>query len=336
MSSMDPWAATFPLQILGFDVDPLNAVQFSNHTGYPKFTGERLEGPQIVKLLEGLQANGFMEEYSHLLSGYLGRPSSLHAVADFIRDVKAINPSITFFLDPVMGDDHKLYVPKELIPIYRDVLCPLADVITPNSFEAELLTDIPVTTTALAIQAFDKLHSLGVPTVIITSAELTDRKHQTPHLHLLASQIQPSSSSSNTNTNSSHASRLLISFPRLAASFTGTGDLLASLLLAHMHDAKAELINSNSTTTTNSTTSQSPSNLNFLALKLACERAVASMQGVLLETMKSYQVSHSEIENDAAARGGAIAMEMRCRELKLIQSKKIIENPVITFRAIDI
>jgi len=26
-------AAVFPLQLLGFDVDPVNSVQFSNHTG---------------------------------------------------------------------------------------------------------------------------------------------------------------------------------------------------------------------------------------------------------------------------------------------------------------
>jgi len=26
-------SATFPLQLLGFDVDPLNTVHFSNHTG---------------------------------------------------------------------------------------------------------------------------------------------------------------------------------------------------------------------------------------------------------------------------------------------------------------
>jgi pyridoxine kinase len=26
-------AAVFPLQLLGFDVDPINSVQFSNHSG---------------------------------------------------------------------------------------------------------------------------------------------------------------------------------------------------------------------------------------------------------------------------------------------------------------
>lgn len=40
-------------------------------------------------------------------------------------------------LDPVLGDHGKLYVPRELIEYYRNhVLC-LADIITPNQFEAE-------------------------------------------------------------------------------------------------------------------------------------------------------------------------------------------------------
>jgi pyridoxine kinase len=30
-------AAVFPLQLLGFDVDPINSVQFSNHTGTVTF-----------------------------------------------------------------------------------------------------------------------------------------------------------------------------------------------------------------------------------------------------------------------------------------------------------
>ena len=36
-----------------------------------------------------------------------------------------------------MGDNGELYVPKELLYIYRDKLIPLADIITPNQFEAE-------------------------------------------------------------------------------------------------------------------------------------------------------------------------------------------------------
>ena len=31
-------SATFPLQLLGFETDCINSVQFSNHTGYEKVT----------------------------------------------------------------------------------------------------------------------------------------------------------------------------------------------------------------------------------------------------------------------------------------------------------
>jgi pyridoxine kinase len=40
-------------------------------------------------------------------------------------------------LDPVMGDDGKIYVSPTIPPLYRDVLLPLADIVTPNQFEAE-------------------------------------------------------------------------------------------------------------------------------------------------------------------------------------------------------
>ena len=60
--------------------------------------------------------------------------------------------------DPVLGDNGQLvrcvhyaepvvtcvsvlqYVPAELPPVYKEKLLPLADVITPNQFEAELVS----------------------------------------------------------------------------------------------------------------------------------------------------------------------------------------------------
>ena len=39
--------------------------------------------------------------------------------------------------DPVMGDNGRMYVPAELLPLYREHIVPLADIITPNQFEAE-------------------------------------------------------------------------------------------------------------------------------------------------------------------------------------------------------
>ena len=39
-------------------------------------------------------------------------------------------------LDPVMGDQGRLYVSEEVVPVYRNLLRE-ADLILPNQFEAE-------------------------------------------------------------------------------------------------------------------------------------------------------------------------------------------------------
>jgi pyridoxine kinase len=36
-----------------------------------------------------------------------------------------------------MGDNGKMYVPEELLEIYKNTILPLADIITPNQFEVE-------------------------------------------------------------------------------------------------------------------------------------------------------------------------------------------------------
>ncbi len=47
-----------------------------------------------------------------------------------------------YICDPVLGDDGKLYVPKELINVFVTKVIPRSYMITPNQFEAELLTGI--------------------------------------------------------------------------------------------------------------------------------------------------------------------------------------------------
>lgn len=39
--------------------------------------------------------------------------------------------------DPVMGDNGKMYVPKELKDIYKNKIVPLADIVVPNQYETE-------------------------------------------------------------------------------------------------------------------------------------------------------------------------------------------------------
>jgi pyridoxine kinase len=64
--------AVLPLQLLGFDVDPINSVQFSNHTGFPSWSGEVMDGDMLWRLIEGLEANQLIN-YTHLLTGFVCR-----------------------------------------------------------------------------------------------------------------------------------------------------------------------------------------------------------------------------------------------------------------------
>lgn len=76
--------------------------------------------------------------------------------------------------DPVMGDNGEMYVPKELLPIYKANIITLADIITPNQYEAELLTDIKVKNVEDALKAIDIFHEMGCKTVVLSSTELGD------------------------------------------------------------------------------------------------------------------------------------------------------------------
>ncbi|KAL2917154.1 putative pyridoxal kinase [Polyrhizophydium stewartii] len=288
-------AATFPLQLLGFDVDPLNTVQFSNHTGYPVFRGERLEGTQFQTLVEGLRLNGLLGAYSHVLTGYVGRPSSLEAICDLVEQLKQARPSTTIFVDPVMGDEGKLYVPSELLPIYRDKLLRLSHIVTPNSFEAELLTGAPVRTAERACEALRQIHALGPRVVIITSAEL---EGDPGRLHLFAS-ISEGGSADGPPAPSVRG--ITISFAKRTGWFTGTGDLFAALMLAHLG---------------------SIGDLTFEGLAAGCEKAVWTMQQVLAKTAEA-----AAEEAASAERVGDGAAVARARELRIVQSRDLIMAP---------
>lgn len=111
-------SAVFPLQLLGMDVDIINSVQFSNHTGYKVFKGKRLDGADLHELLDGMETNNLLRDaHSHLLTGYIGSVSLLDAIVRVYKRLRAAHsdPSkLLYVCDPVMGDLGKLYVPLEL------------------------------------------------------------------------------------------------------------------------------------------------------------------------------------------------------------------------------
>ncbi|KAK3426345.1 hypothetical protein EUGRSUZ_F02818 [Eucalyptus grandis] len=206
-------SAVFPLQLLGYDVDPINSVQFSNHTGYPTFKGQVLNGQQLWELIEGLEANDLLY-YTHLLTGYIGSVSFLNTVLRVVDKLRSVNPKLTYVCDPVMGDEGKLYIPQELVTVYREKVVPVASMLTPNQFEAELLTGI--VSERDGREACNKLHDAGPSKVVITSISING------DLRLIGSHQKEKGQV---------PEQFKILIPKIPAYFTGTGDLMTALLL---------------------------------------------------------------------------------------------------------
>ncbi|KAM6447073.1 pyridoxal kinase isoform X3 [Python bivittatus] len=168
-------AATFPLQVLGFEIDTVNSVQFSNHTGYDHWKGQVLNSNELHELYEGLKLNN-VNHYDYVLTGYTRDKSFLAMVVDIVQELKQQNSNLVYVCDPVMGDkwsgEGYMYVPEDLLPVYKDNVVPVADIITPNQFEAELLTGRKIHTEKEAIEVMDMLHNMGPETVVITSSDL--------------------------------------------------------------------------------------------------------------------------------------------------------------------
>jgi len=212
-------AAVLPLQCLGFDVDFINSVQFSNSTAYTHWKGQILDSRQVHDLMDGLRLNELCS-YSHLLTGYVASESCLKEIAKIVESLRQSNPKLYYVCDPVLGDNGQYYVPKELMVLFRDLIIPLADVITPNQFELEMLSGIHVLNEGDCLKAMESLTRKGPKIVVVTSSQLGSD----------ANKIFGYGLSLNNG-----GERLRFSIPKLPAQFYGTGDLFSALLLANIH-----------------------------------------------------------------------------------------------------
>ena len=97
-------AAVFPLQRLGFEVWPVNTVQFSNHSGYGSWRGEVFSSQAVGGVIEGIAERGVLPRCGAVLSGYLGDVALGQIVLGAVARVKAANPKAVWCCDPVIGD----------------------------------------------------------------------------------------------------------------------------------------------------------------------------------------------------------------------------------------
>jgi len=254
--------SVFALQLLGIECDAIHTVHFSNHTGYATWKGDIFDGAHIDRVWQGLKANN-LSNYSHLLTGYVNSASCLRTVVDIFKQMKETNPNLVWACDPVMGDDGKLYVSKDLVAIYRDEVIAHADFLFPNQTECEVLTGLPIKSVQDAIVALNWLHDKGIPNVIITSLNLPE-SHPSQIVILGSSKV------------SDKVVQFQLTVPKIIRKepFFGTGDLFAALVVAW-------------------STRGDP-------LIIACEKAVNTLQSVLHKTFESnsFELKLVQAKND--------------------------------------
>jgi pyridoxine kinase len=213
-------AAVFVLERLGHEVWPIDTVAFSNHPAHGEFRGRVVPAAEVGELVEGLAARGVLGRSDAVLSGYLGDAATGLVVADAVRRVRAANPGALYCCDPVIGEVGRgVYVRPGIAEVIRADLVPLADVVTPNPFELELLTGVAPTTLDRARAAARALLGRGSREtarsrlVVATGLQLAEAPGELAVLAVTAENAW------------------YVRHPRRAVRVWGTGDALAALFL---------------------------------------------------------------------------------------------------------
>ncbi len=207
------------LQALGHEVIALPTILLSNHPGHSRFAGERVAPDLLRRMLDALEANGWLAGIDAVLTGYLPSVEHVALARDAVERLTAKRSGLLYLCDPVLGDDPKgLYIEPAAADAILGQLVPLAGALTPNRFELSFITGRPIISAMTALEALD---ALGRTTVVIakslpgpTGAELVNAV-AVGGVPLALARIR-----------------------RRPAAQHGTGDLMAALVLAALVEGR--------------------------------------------------------------------------------------------------
>ena len=218
-------AAIPVLSVMGVQACPLPTAILSNQTGYESYYYDDYTKHMDAYTNEwskrGLTLDG-------IYTGFLGSELQAEKILRFIDVFQ--KPDTLLLVDPVMGDSGQTYdIYTETFGTQMKRLVQRADVITPNLTELCLLTDTDYSSLTARSGAPDYLETIaaigqkllaqGIKTVIITGIlyqSPTDREKRYYNLVLVENAVTPISSAIH------------------GGSYSGTGDLLASVVCAGM------------------------------------------------------------------------------------------------------
>jgi pyridoxine kinase len=197
-------------------IDPIHVptTLFGRHPGWGPPGGGAVDPALFEGMLEGIKANGLFGLVDGILTNYFASADQVHIAARTIDAVKAANPKAIVLVDPVLGDaPGGLYVRQETADALVGELIPRADLLSPNLWELSYLTNqhasdpIDIAKAAMALGRPCLISSVetqaGIGGLLVEGAEAWLSLHG-----------------------------------KITHPPKGTGDLLASMMLAHRIDGK--------------------------------------------------------------------------------------------------
>ena len=178
ISCLGKCSLTVALPILsasGVEVCPVPTALLSTHTGtvFSGYTFKSLDD-QIMPITEHWKKLNI--DFDAIYSGYLGSYEQIKCVEKIIDDFK--NENVTVLVDPVMGDDGKLYAgfDKKFAKGMLE-LCKKADIIVPNITEVSYMLDAEykdIFSEEEIYALFDLFREKGINKAVITGIHMKD------------------------------------------------------------------------------------------------------------------------------------------------------------------
>ncbi|MDO4196700.1 MAG: pyridoxamine kinase [Prevotellaceae bacterium] len=210
------------LSYLGIPTFNLPTAIVSNNLEYGKFnlldTTEYMKG--VFPVWKEL---GF--SFGAIATGFIASEKQAEIVADYCSEQAQLGTTI--FVDPIMGDEGKLYngvTPSTILSMRRMVS--VAHLIVPNYTEACYLTDTPYTNEPISLQEayglIDRLRRIGSRSVIITSMTIEQTSDNVGYTKAVV------------GYNAASEEYFTLPYHEIPVRFPGTGDIFSSVLFGNL------------------------------------------------------------------------------------------------------